>query len=133
MRPLLWKGVFLQFPIYFFVIFNSKGLNCKRDAYVLRFLRVLGGGGRGRGEQKKQNKTKQKDKRRLPQYFTRMAEQRIFWHRNRHRAWACPLPQCFSLSETWMLICPFIIRNLELLHVYMSSISYWSSVLSSVV
>ena len=39
----------------------------------------------------------------------------------------------FSLSETWMSIYPFIIRNLELLHVYMSSISYWSSVLSSVV
>ena len=30
----------------------------------------------------------------------------------------------FSLSETWMSIYPFIIRNLELLFVYMSSISY---------
>ena len=39
----------------------------------------------------------------------------------------------FSLSETWMSTYPFIIRNLELLHVYMSSISYWLSVLSSVV
>ena len=59
MRPLLWKRVFLQFPIYFFAIFNSKGLNCKRDAYVLRFFTstwAVGGG----GEQKKtkQNKTK---------------------------------------------------------------------------
>ena len=133
MRPLLWKRVFLQFPIYFFAIFNSKGLNCKRDAYVLRFFTstwAVGGG----GSRKKQNK---KNKRLLPhyftQYFTRLAEQRTFWHRNRHRAWACPLPQCFSLSETWMLIFQFIIRNLELLHVYMSSIAYWSSVLSSVV
>ena len=39
----------------------------------------------------------------------------------------------FSLSETWMSTYPFIIRNLELPHVYMSSISYWLSVLSSVV
>ena len=57
------------------------------------------------GRKKKQNKTKHK--RRLPQYFTRMAEQRSFWQRNRHRAWAWHLPPCFSLTETWMLICPF--------------------------
>ena len=58
MRPLLWKRVFLQFPIYFFVSFNSKGLNCKRDAYVLRFFTSTWAGWGGGGEQKKkQNKT----------------------------------------------------------------------------
>ena len=36
----------------------------------------------------KQNKTKQKSKRSILQYFTRMAEQRAFWQRNGHRAWA---------------------------------------------
>ena len=36
----------------------------------------------------KQNKTKQKSKRSILQCFTRMAEQRAFWQRNRHRAWA---------------------------------------------
>ena len=127
MRPLLWKRVFLQFPIYFFVSFNSKGLNCKRDAYVLRFFTSTWAGGGG-SRKKKQNKTKQK----TSDFFHSIS---LEWLNNalRHRSWACPLPQCFSLSETWMLIFPFIIRNLELLHVYMSSIAYWSSVLSSVV
>ena len=51
----------------------------------------------GRGTEKKTTKTKQnkKNKRRPPQSFTRMAEQRTFWQRNRHRACACRLPQCF--------------------------------------
>ena len=76
MRPLLWKRVFLQFPIYFFAIFNSKGLNCKRDAYVLRFFTSTWAGVGG-GEQKKKTKqNKTKNKRLLPQYFTGMAEQR---------------------------------------------------------
>ena len=69
------------------------------------------------------NKTK--DKRSLPQYFTKMAEQRAFWERNRRRAW--PL-----LQRSWLTmlnVCPFI-RILDLLHVHivhMASISYWSS------
>ena len=56
------------------------------------FYEYLEGGG-DRTKQQKQNKTK--NKRRLPQSFTRMAEQRTFWQRNRHRACACRLPQCF--------------------------------------
>ena len=61
------------------------------------FYECLEGGGGGGGRKKKQNKnkTKEKNKRRLPQSFTRMAEQRTFWQRNRHRACACRLPQCF--------------------------------------
>ena len=66
-----------------------------------------------------------KDKRSLPQYVTRMAEQRAFYQRNRRRAW--PL-----LQRSWLTmfnVCPFI-RILEPLHVHivhMASISYWSS------
>ena len=99
---------FLQFPIYLFVIFNSKDLNSKRDAYVLRFLRVLKGGG---GGSEKQNKTKQK---KTSDVFLSIS---LEWLNNAlfgkeitiGLAWACHLPQCFSLSETWMSICPFII------------------------
>ena len=122
----------MPFPIYFFVIFNSKGLNCKRDAYVLRFLRVLGGGA---GNRKKTTKTKQNKKTSdVPLSLS------LEWLNNalfgKEIAMGLALAVfriAFSLSDTWMSIYPFIIRNLELLHVYMSSISYWSSVLSSVV
>ena len=41
-----------------------------------------------------ENKNKQtKNKRRLPQCFTRVAEQCAFWQRNPLTAWAWPLPQ----------------------------------------
>ena len=55
---------FLQFPIYFFGIFDCTGLNYKGDAYVLRFFTITWGGGGGKGEQKKtkQNKTIQNKK-----------------------------------------------------------------------
>ena len=52
-------------------------------------------GGRGTEKKNNKNKTKQKNKRRPPQSFTRMAEQRTFWQRNRHGACACRLPHCF--------------------------------------
>ena len=129
---MLWKRVFCRFLFIFFVIFNSKGLNCKRDAYVLRFLRVLGGEA---GNRKKNNKNKTKQKKSgVPLSLS------LEWLNNalfgKEIAMGLALAVfriAFSLSDTWMSIYPFIIRNLELLHVYMSSISYWSSVLSSVV
>ena len=43
----------------------------------------------GAQEKTKQNKKQAKSS----SYFTRMAEQRAFWQRNRHRAWAWPLLQ----------------------------------------
>ena len=42
MRPLLWKRAICSFLFIFFVNFNSKGFNRKRDAYVLRFFEYLG-------------------------------------------------------------------------------------------
>ena len=118
----------MPFPIYFFVIFNSKGLNCKRDAYVLRFLRVLGGG----GGQKKNNKNK-KTSDVVLSLSLEWLNNALFGKEIAIGLALAVFRNAFSLSETWMSIYPFIIRNLELLHVYMSSISYWSSVLSSVV
>ena len=122
----------MPFPIYFFVIFNSKGLNCKRDAYVLRFLRVLGGGA---GNRKKTTKTKQNKKTSdVPLSLSlEWLNNALFGKEIAIGLALAVFRNAFSLSETWMSIYPFIIRNLELLHVYMSSISYWSSVLSSVV
>ena len=40
--PLLWKRAICTFLFIFFVNFNSKGLNRKRDAYVFRFFEYLG-------------------------------------------------------------------------------------------
>ena len=48
----------------------------------------------------------QKRRRLLNSVCLLMDQQRAFRQRNRHRAWAWPLSQCSSLTETW--ICPFI-------------------------
>ena len=89
----------------------------------------------GRGDKKKTTKTKQNKK--TSDVFLSLS---LEWLNNalfgKEIAIGLALAvfhNAFSLSETWMSTYPFIIRNLELLHVYMSSISYWSSVLSSVV
>ena len=55
--------------------------NCKRDAYVRRFYEYSRS---TRKSKAKQNKKQAKSY----SYFTRMAEQRTFWQRNHHRAWA---------------------------------------------
>ena len=93
---------------------------------------LRGGGGTEKKKQQKQNKTKK-----TSDVFLSLSPE---WLNNalfgKEIAIGLALAvfrNAFSLSETWMSIYPFIIRNLELLHVYMSSISYWSSVLSSVV
>ena len=65
MRPLLWKRAICTFLFIFFVNFNSKGFNRKRDAYVLRFFEYF-----NRSDRKKKQT---KSKRSFPQYFTRIA------------------------------------------------------------
>ena len=94
---------------------------------MLRFLRVLGGRGGGVGG-RGQKKKKQKQNKKTRDVFLSLS---LEWLNNplfgKEIAIGLALAvfrDAFSLSETRMSIYPFIIRNLELLFVYMSSISY---------
>ena len=51
---------FFQCRIYFSVTFNLKGFNPERDAYVLRFLRVLSGDKKRTNNNKRRVVTKTK-------------------------------------------------------------------------
>ena len=96
------------------------------------FYEYLEGGGGGT-EQNNKNKTKQKTSDVFLSLSLEWLNNALFGKEIAIGLALAVFRNAFSLSETWMSIYPFIIRNLELLHVYMSSISYWSSVLSSVV
>ena len=99
MRPLLQKRVFhLQFRIYFFVTFNSivKGFNCKRYAFVIRFLRVL------------RSCKKKKTIEVFLSISLKWLNDALFGKKSPQGlgpgAWAWPVAQCSSLTETCMFI-----------------------------
>ena len=80
-----WERFFCSFVFIFSLLLTHRILTVKEMPMCVVFTSTVGA-----QEKTKQNKKQAKSY----SYFTRMAEQRAFWQRNRHRAWAWPLLQC---------------------------------------
>ena len=102
MRPLLWKRAICTFLFIFFVDFNSKGFNRKRDSYVLRFLEYLGA---------TEKKSKQKASEVLTSISLEQPNNALFGKE-------IAVGLCLATSAT-------LLANKDMLNVYLS-VYYWN-------